>query len=49
MGLTARGTSFLRAPGVQGHLEPLSLEVLFYDNQDVLAMQEAGGLSSTIL
>ena len=49
MGLTAHGTSFHLAPSVQGRSEPLSFGGDDYDHQDVLAMQEACGLSSTIL
>lgn len=49
MGLTACGTSFHWAPGVQGRSEPLSFGGDDYDHQDVLAMQEASGLSCSIL
>jgi uncharacterized protein with PIN domain len=49
MGLTAHGTSFLLALSVQGRSEPLLFGGDDYDHQDVLAMQEACGLSGTIL
>lgn len=49
MGLTAHGTSFRLDPSVQGRSDPLSFGGDDYDHQDVLAMQEASGLSCPIL